>query len=146
MNYYDIINEAKNIFVTRIYEPDENILEFELTIGRTGGLEDGPIINNVNLGPTRQIFYEDLSDVYRVKFPYYIAYSVLNESYEQLGGSVYTGTKIRIYTESHFLNYVRKDTFATANYPGEFKHYAFITLNHIINVASTVEPDIEKGN
>lgn len=146
MNYYDIINEAKIIFITNISEPDLNTLEIELTIGKAGELEEDPILANLNIGPTRRIFYDESSEVYKVTFHEYVAYSVINESYATIEVEEFVGTNLLICTKSAFLDYVSKDTFALANYPGEFKHYVFTSEHHVINVVSTVEPDIEKIN
>ncbi|WP_430965317.1 hypothetical protein [Spongiimicrobium sp. 2-473A-2-J] len=144
MEYYERINTERNTFLTKIFEPEENSLEFELTMGIVGELEKSPKILGVDIGPSRPVYHNENSDVFKVIFDEYIAYSVINESYESLGGTEYIGQRIRIYSKSNFLDYVKADTFASPNYPGEFKHYAFISLNHIVNVVSTVEPKIEK--
>lgn len=146
MDYYNDINNERNIFLTKLFEPEENSLELELTIGMVGDLENSSNDFEVNIGPYRPIYYDESSKVYRVSFEHYIAYTVLNESYESLGGEVYEGDKIRSYQQSNFLDYVRADTFATADYPGAFTHYAFVSLNHIVNVAAMAAPRIEKLN
>jgi hypothetical protein len=146
MNHISTIDESQNIFLTKLFEPEENVLEFELTIGTVNDLEDDFIVNDNNLGPAKRIEHYSESDRYSIRFNSYIGYSVIDESYEQLGGTEYSGEKIRIYTDSNFLNYLKAETIATADYPGPFKHYAFITLNHIVNVASEHAPKIEKLN
>ena len=144
MNHYDHINSKKYIFLTNICEPEENVLEFQLTMGAVGPLEDSKKSLGVDVGPSRPIYHDQNSEVFTVRFSNYIAYTVLNESYESLGGAQYTGKTIRIYTQSNFLEYIKADTFATANYPGAFTHYAFISLKHIINVVATKAPTITK--
>lgn len=146
MNNYDRINTAQHLFLTKIFEPEENTLEFELTMGIVEESEKNLLIQGVDLGLYSPISYNESSDVFKVVFDSYIAYSVINESYENIGETECIGKKIRIYTESNFLDYVKADTFATDDYPREFKHYMFITLNHIVNIVSTVEPKIEKIN
>ena len=146
MSNYERINSERNIFLTKIFEPEENSLEFELTMGIVGELEKSHKILGVDIGPSRPVYHNENSEIFKITFDQYIAYSVINESYESLGGTEYVGEKIRTYKKSYFLDYVKADTFATSDYPGEFKHYAFITLNHIVNVVSTVEPKIEKIN
>ena len=146
MSYYDRINSERNIFLTKIFEPEENSLEFELTMGIVGKLEKSHKILGVDIGPSQPVYHNENSEIFKIIFERYIAYSVINESYESLGGTEYIGEKIRTYNKSNFLDYVKADTFASADYPGEFKHYAFISLNHIVNVISTVEPKIEKVN
>lgn len=145
MDYYERINTEPNIFLTKIFEPDENSLEFELTMGSISEKTENLIINSKNIGPSQRIYYDNNSEVFKVTFDNYIAYSVINESYETLRGSQYIGEKIRIYSKSNFLDYIKVDTFATNDFPGEFKHYAFISQRHIVNVVSTIEPKIEKN-
>jgi len=87
------------------------------------------------------------SKVYEVLFEDYITYSVINESY--VSGSEneeYTGNLARVYTKSNFLDYVRKATFATQEFPGPFKHYGFCCGDHIVDVASVEAPNIRKIN
>ena len=144
MNYYDRINTEQNIFLTKIFESEENTLEFELTVGLTSEQIVNLTINAVNIGTSRRIYHDNKSEIFKVIFDNYIAYSVINESFENFGGSHYDREKIRIYSKSNFLDYVKADTFATDDYPGEFKHYAFISQRHIVNVVSTMEPNIEK--
>ncbi|MDY2588513.1 hypothetical protein [Winogradskyella aquimaris] len=115
-------------------------------MGIVGELEKSHKILGVDIGPSRAVYHNENSEIFKITFDRYIAYSVINESYESLGGTEYVGEKIRTYNKSNFLDYVKADTFASADYPGEFKHYAFISLNHIVNVVSTVEPKIEKVN
>ncbi len=144
MNNYERINTEQNIFLTKIFEPEENSLEFELAMGIVGELENSHKILGVEIGPSRPVHHNENSEIFKVIFDRYIAYSVINESYESLGGTEYVGEKIRTYTKSNFLDYVKTDTFATSDYPGEFKHYAFISHRHIVNIVSIVEPRIEK--
>ena len=144
MNYYNEINEANDVFITKIFEPSENSFEFELSIGKVSEFEEDTIINNINIGPSKSIYFDHESTRYKIYFENYISYAVINENYNQLAGEGFTGRNIRIYSESSFLKYVSVDTFATNQYPGEFKHYAFLSWDHIINVASQSEPIIER--
>jgi hypothetical protein len=144
MKYFEEINNEKNILITKIFEPDENSLEFELGIGQVSEFVEEIIINENIISSARRIQFDKDSIRFKVFFETYICYSVINESYESLGGNKFDGNKIRIYSDSNFLNYLKADTFATLDYPGEFKHYAFISQNHIINIASLQEPNIEK--
>lgn len=87
------------------------------------------------------------SKVYEILFEDYITYSVINESY--ISGSEdeeYTGSLARVYTKSDFLDYIKKVTFATQEFPGPFKHYGFCCGDHVIDVASVEAPSIRKIN
>ncbi len=121
MKYYDKINSEQNIFMERIHEPDVNSLQFEL-----------------EMCSTKAIFV--------VIFDSYVAYALVNESYDNAGieGVLFNkeGEKIRIYTQSNFLDYLKKDRYICNEYPEDLKHYVFVTANHILNIAATKEPII----
>lgn len=144
MDYYEEINSAKNILVTELLEPEENTLEFELTIGKVSDNPENIIVCDVNIGLSRGISFDGKCQRYKIVFENYIGYAVINESYETLGGESFSGNRIRIYSDSNFLNYIKLDTFATSDFPGTFKHYAFISARHIINIVSQSEPKINK--
>lgn len=141
---YSEINDAKYLYVTRIYESDEDDLEFEITIPGSGQ-KDNLVIKEVELGEVTPIIYNQYSPRYKVVFKSYIPYSVVNESYANINpDDIYTGKLFRIYQKSAFLDYTGIETFATHGYPGPFRHYQIVALDHIVNVASVDEPVIEK--
>lgn len=143
---YSEINDAKYLYVTRIYESDEDDLEFEITIPGSGQ-KNNLVIKEVELGEVTPIIYNQNSPRYKVAFKSYISHSVVNESYTNINpGDIYTGRLFRIYQKSAFLDYLAAETFATHDYPGPFKHYCIAALNHIVNIASMDEPVIEKLN
>lgn len=81
---------------------------------------------------------------YELVFHDYITYSVTNESYTIASGNEeYEGKLARIYSKSAFLDYVANSTFAMADYPGPFRHYGFICLDRIVDVASMGAPTIK---
>lgn len=74
-----------------------------------------------------------------------IAYSVRNESYAQhTSYEQLTGHKFRLYSRSHYLDFVEAATIASNDYPGPMRHYGIICEDHIIDVVSVNEPDIEQ--
>jgi hypothetical protein len=76
----------------------------------------------------------------------YIGYSVVNESYSN-GEPTTSNGKGRLFVEyerSNYLEYLSKATFATAQYPGPFRHWAIDCLNHTIDVASQAEPVVRE--
>ena len=117
---HDILNKAKNIFIINISEPEENSFEFTMVIGKV--LPAGKF-GQSNGSESAEIVYDDDCERYRIYFDTYIAYSVVNESYDNGNGNQkFEGQKVRVYSESNFLEYVKIDTFATEEYPGDFKH------------------------
>jgi hypothetical protein len=72
----------------------------------------------------------------------YVAYLVTEElvgSGGDHGDEVYTGKLFRVYSKSHFLDYLARDT------GGHFEpimHYKLICQNHLIDVASYGPPEV----
>ena len=51
----------------------------------------------------------------------------------------YTGRIIRIYSNSHFLDHIARDT---GGHLDPLQHYKLVCLNHLIDVAAYAPPDI----
>ena len=82
--------------------------------------------------------------IFDIRWSSYIAYSVVNESYasgepETSDGS---GKLFKEYMRSEYLNYMRKASWACDDHPGPYKHWAAYCLNHVVDVASSSEPEI----
>lgn len=83
--------------------------------------------------------------MFQLSWKHYLAYLVT----EELVGSnasngyedeVYTGKILRVYTRSHFLDHVMRDT---GGHIQEILHYKLICLNHLIDVVSYYRPDVQ---
>lgn len=48
------------------------------------------------------------------------------------------------FTASQYLEYIAKASFATEKYPGPYKHWAIYTSDHIVDVASQVDPVVSQ--
>lgn len=78
-------------------------------------------------------------------FDWYIGYSVLNEGFTVCDDyEKFQGKSFRIYTKSRYLDFIKVGTIASVDYPGHFKHYRIVCLNHIIDIVSTNELIIKK--
>lgn len=85
------------------------------------------------------------SRVFEVVWSRYVAYSVLNESYASVDISEqYEGHRFRVYSQSHFIDYVSRASFATAQYPGPTEHYAVVCENHVVDVISVAAPIVSR--
>ena len=82
---------------------------------------------------------------FQLSWKHYLAYLVT----EELVGSnapngyadeVYTGKILRVYTKSHFLDHVMRDT---GGHIQEVLHYKLICLNHLIDVVSYQPPEVD---
>lgn len=120
------LNSLRLFFERR--KVSENLEKFELG---DKSYEGYSVITDERL-PIIQIDFED-----------YISYSVTNESftiwdeYEEFDGNAF-----RVYSKSRFLDFVKIHTFASDDYPGPFKHYGMVCMDHIVDVASTSPPII----
>src|ERR1700722_10097086 len=81
----------------------------------------------------------------QLSWKHYLAYLVT----EELVGSnapngyadeVYTGKILRIYTKSHFLDHIMRDT---GGHIQEVLHYKLICLDHLIDVVSYHPPEVK---
>jgi hypothetical protein len=74
---------------------------------------------------------------------HYVAYLVTEEcvgSRGTYGDEVYTGTVLRRYSRSHFLEHLARDT---GGHGRPLLHYKLMCLNHLIDVASEEPPVIQ---
>jgi len=138
----DQINSHKYLFLTYIGEPEDNVLRLVVEEAKAA---EKPVTTEIgHVGAVVHPIISTENDfAYEIIFESYISYSVTNESFTQ-GDEYeqYEGRTLRIYSKSHFLDYVRAATFASEDDPGPYKHYSIICLNHIVDIASAVEPKI----
>jgi hypothetical protein len=68
----------------------------------------------------------------------------MNESYARVDeyDVAQSGKLMKIYSKSHFLDYLALASIASKDYPGPFVHYGLICLNHVIDVACQTPPTI----
>lgn len=140
----DQINRHKYLYLDELGEPREN--ELRMVVSKAIASDE---TENLELGNTRlsgrPIISNESSSRYEIIFDSYIAYTVLTESY--VAGDPNDpniGLLFRSYSNSVFLDYVSKATFATDEFPGIFTHYEIVCLNHIIEVASVTEPKVSR--
>ncbi len=72
----------------------------------------------------------------------YVAYLVTEECVGSCGtydDETYTGKLFRVYSESHFLNHLARDT---GSHTEPVQHYKLTCLNHLIDVAAYAPPEI----
>ncbi|HEY8560759.1 MAG TPA: hypothetical protein VIL74_10330 [Pyrinomonadaceae bacterium] len=110
----------------------------------SAGVEERDLlIGETTVSGFRDIVSDETCYAYEIIFESYIAYSVLNESFACVDESeIYSGNLFRVYSKSNFLEYLKSATFASKDYPGEFKHYEIAALNHIVEIASVDAPQI----
>ena len=122
---------------------------------KTGGRVSSEVLDSEPLPEVRRILaqssaivHSEECKIFTITWPKYIGYCIENESYAlpEPPTSVSEGRLFIEYTKSVYLEYVAKSSFASAEYPGPFKHWAVLCLDHIFNVVSTEEPIIQVAN
>jgi len=94
---------------------------------------------------SRPIISDETCFFYQLYWPSYIAYHVSNESYANADPKEkFSGKFLRKYSNSTYLDFLSKATFASQDYPGPFAHWGVITESHIIDVASVDAPKITR--
>ena len=143
MNLIEQIDQQEYIYLREIGEPDANVLRIVIEGARTSNETDDLDLGEAKMSEYLPIVSDETCDRFEVVFRSYIAYAVLNESYASVDGSEqYTGKYFRVYSKSHFLDYLRLASFATDDYPGRSAHYEVACLDHIVEVVSVDEPEI----
>jgi hypothetical protein len=146
-----LLNQAKYLYLRHISEPEDNSLrlvveeaiadrtETESTPDRTSPLAE------IRKGASPIKSVEECRR-FELQWSRYIAYLVTEEGAGS-GGSdkdeVYIGKLFRVYTKSHFLDHICRDT------GGHFEpvlHYKLICQNHLIDVASYSPPTVRLLN
>jgi hypothetical protein len=143
------INSAQYIYLRSIREPRDNQLEIlieEATANRKV-CQIGPS----NMAPAMAAIVKDSNPIestgesliYRLYWKLYAAYLVTEEMVGSCGNDddeSYEGRLFRLYTRSHFLDHLSRDTGAHAN---PLLHFKITCLNHLIDVAAESFPEIE---
>jgi len=139
------LDTCASLYLRDIAEPEQNNLRLrieeaivmpdEITV-KFGGAE---IANCHLVKPTAD------SRLFEIVWGNYVAYSVANESYSTLNESEeFSGRFARLYSKSHFLDYISRATLANKEYPGPLLHIQLVCECHIIDVVSTKFPQVSK--
>jgi len=144
MSLIEQIDQHEYLYLTEIGEPATNVLRILITEAKASSETEDIDLGTAKITDAHPIVSDETCNEYEIIFWSYIAYTVLNESYTTADESeTFSGRFFRVYSKSHFLDYVRLATFATADYPGKFTHYEIVCLDHIVEVVSVDEPEIK---
>jgi len=142
-----LLNQAKYLYLCNISEPEDNSLRLvleEAMVDRsdTGSARDpaSPLAEiRKDASPIKSV---DACNTFELQWSRYVAYLVTEELVGS-GGSdedeVYTGNLLRVYTKSHFLDHLSRDT---GGHIEPILHYKLICQNHLIDVASYSPPEV----
>jgi hypothetical protein len=99
-------------------------------------------IDGVSLGEGWPIESTAECPTFELYWKHYAAYLVTEECVGSSGAyqdERYTGKALRVYTRSHFLDHLARDT---GGHFQPLQHYKLICLNHLIDVAAETPPEI----
>jgi len=145
---FDALNSVKYLYLRELSEPRDNSLRLVVQ----------EAIDNRSALPLARSEIPELTHILKDAWPIesvegcktfelswkrYAAYLVTEELIGS-GGSyddeVYTGRLLRVYTKSHFLDYLARDT---GGHVEPIQHFKLVCLNHLIDVGSYTAPDIQ---
>lgn len=128
------IDSAAYIYLKEISEPRDNAITIILEEAVLDGVKEEVAVSPIRPTPECRVF--------TLSWKYYIAYCVTEEMVGSCGryeDEEYSGRLLRIYSKSHFLDFIAKDTGAHSE---PYLHYKIACLNHIIDVAAASAPEL----
>ncbi|HMD09513.1 MAG TPA: hypothetical protein VKH63_18430 [Candidatus Acidoferrum sp.] len=144
---FDSLNSVKYLFLRHLSEPRDNSLRLVVEEAVQNRFAPPPVpSDNPGLDEIlkRSWPVESIQGckTFELTWNRYAAYLVTEELVGS-GGSydheTYTGRLLRVYTKSHFLDYLARDT---GGHVDPVQHYKLLCLNHLIDIGSYGPPDI----
>ncbi|TKC58543.1 hypothetical protein FBD94_18175 [Pedobacter hiemivivus] len=150
MENFEAINKHGSVFLTNLYEPEDNKLLLEVKNSTMSDFEVDVQIGDKQLSGCKEITKDETGTFFTITFNDYVSYHVINESYansdpkdEYISGDYGT---FCIFQTSSYMDFILNETFANDIYPTELKHYGLFAANHVVHIISMHEPKIELKN
>ena len=139
------INDCKYLFLADIRDLGRGALQLVVQEGLPVGTPLAIEVGRSVISDCTRIEATDESRAFEIVWRRHVGYSVRNESYAAASDEEhYDGTRFRIYSKSHFIEYMSRATFATDEYPGPTRHYGVVCEDHIIDVLSVGDPAVRR--
>jgi hypothetical protein len=141
-----LLDSAEYLYLRKITEPRDNavqIVEQEAIANRANALTKVPDVPKAILTGAAPIESTETCKTFVLYWPRYVAYLVTEEAVGSCGkreDEIFKGRFFRVYEKSHFLDHIAHDT---GGHFKSFRHYKIICLNHLIDVVSTLPPEIK---
>jgi len=142
------LDSAKHLYLRELSEPRDNSLRLivdEAVATPSGSIRSGhldlPELAEI-LKDAQSIETTESCRTFELSWKHYVAYLVTEECVGSCGkydDETFSGKLFRIYTRSHFLDHLIRDT---GGHTQVMQHYKLTCLNHLIDVASYDPPDI----
>jgi hypothetical protein len=145
----DSLDSAKYLYLRELSEPQDNSLRLivqEAVVNPAGSVfshPDAPELDEI-LRDGSPIESTDTCRTFELTWKRYVAYLVTEECVGSCGkydDEVFTGKLFRVYTKSHFLEHLARDT--GGHTEGIF-HYKLTCLNHLIDIAAYGAPEVKQ--
>lgn len=144
----EALNAVKYLYLQSLSEPSDNSLQLvvqEAVVNRSTTLPTAlPELPELvalrrDAWPIESI---DGCKSFEIYWKRYAAYLVTEEMVGSCGGyddEVFSGNLLRLYSKSHFLDHLARDT---GGHLEPILHYKLVCLNHLIDVAAYAPPEI----
>lgn len=147
MTNFEKINSFGSFFLTDIYEPEDNALFLEIKKSLISEVKEDVVIGDKTFTDVQRIQVDKKLDYFTILFENYVSYHIINESFpnfnEREGECIGGTSSFCIYSQSTYLDFILKETYANAIFPGDLKHYCLYCQNHVIHIVSMTKPTIE---
>jgi hypothetical protein len=139
------INECRSLFLADVQDLGRDGIRVVIAEGLPAGPAAPIEVAGTIIPDCTPIEATDQSRIFEIVWRCYVGYSVLNESYAAVHDfEQYDGTRFRIYSKSHFIDYMSLASFASDGYPGPTQHYCVACEDHILHVLSTEHPTVKR--
>jgi hypothetical protein len=142
------MNSVSYLYLRELSEPRDNSLRLVVEEAVSNQLGD---VNFQQL-PELESIFKDAHPIestpgckkFELYWKRYVAYLVTEESVgsnaaNECEDESFTGRLMRLYTVSHFLDHLKRDT---GGHFQDVQHYKVICLNHLIDIAAYSPPEI----
>ena len=140
---WKLIDGSAYLLLNKLFEPRENSLTIVLEEAVVHESHRGTrVIASAAFSGVAPIEPSETTFVFEVHWKNYVSYCVTEEMHGSCGeydDEEHTGRRFRVYSRSHFLDFVQKDTGAHSE---PYRHYKIVCENHMIDVASSTAPEL----
>jgi hypothetical protein len=145
----DFFDSIKYLYLRELTEPRDNSLRLivqEAVVNPDGVVGFHPEVPELTglLRDASPIESTEACRSFELTWKQYVAYLVTEECVGSCGRhdeEEFTGSLLRAYTKSHFLEHLARDT---GGHTAEILHYKLICLNHLIDVAAYGDPEVKQ--
>ena len=143
------LDSAKYLYLRELSEPRDNSLRLvvqEAVVNPSGLVQSHPDLPELEEILKGGSPIESTGDCrsFELTWKHYVAYLVTEECVGSSGrydDEVFSGKLFRVYTKSHFLEHLARDT---GGHTETIVHYKLTCLNHLIDVAAYTAPEVKQ--